>query len=51
MLVSLQVVRGCWSRLRNCVVVVVIAGVVDVVVGGYREVRFGYMWEWVMPRS
>ena len=42
--------RGCWSHLRNCVVVVV-AGVVDVAVGGYREVRFDYMWEWVMSRS
>ena len=40
---------GCWSRLRNCVVVV--AGVVDVAVGGYREVWIGYMWEWVIPRS
>jgi hypothetical protein len=20
-------------------------------VGGCRDVRFGYMWEWVMPRS
>ena len=53
MLVPLQAVRVCWSRLRNCVVVVVVvvAGVVDVAVGGCREVRFGYMWEWVMPRS
>ena len=43
MLVPLQAVRGCWSRLCNCVVVVVIDGVVDVAVGGYREVRFGCM--------
>ena len=44
--------RCCWSRLRNCIVVVdVVAGVGDVAVEDCRDVRFGYMWEWVMPRS